>query len=61
MERVSTGFSELLYALRSAPESNEIFSAELQLGRKITIEEDILTTKPNNFIVSEIDNNFEWN
>ena len=57
----NTGWSELLYALQTAPKENKISPAELHTGRKFSTVKDIITTKPvqNNNNVSDNDSNFE--
>ena len=61
LEKENTGLSEILYALRNAPKSNNQSPAELQLGRKLTTIKDIITTKPttNRNTVSDNDSNLE--
>ena len=53
--------SEILYAKRNAPKSNNQSPAELQLGRKLTTIKDIITTKPTTIYktVSDNDKNFD--
>ena len=61
LDKENTGLSEKLYAKRNEPKSNNQSPAELQLVRKLTTIEDIITTKPNinHHTVSDNDNNYE--
>ena len=61
LNKDNTRLSELLYALRTAPNENEKSPAELHTGRKFISVKDIITTKPKqpNDIVSDNDSTFE--
>ena len=61
LDKDSTGLSEILYALRSAPKNNKTFPADSLLGRKLSTVKEIITTKPytNNYNVSENDSIFD--
>ena len=61
LDRENTGLSQILYAIRNAPKSNNQSPAKLQLGRKVTTIKDIITTKPTtkHHTVSNNANNFE--
>ena len=55
LEKEITGLSEILYALRSAPRKDNFSPAELHFSRKQKTVKDIITTKPNYYTVSELE------